>query len=289
LGKLTEFSEAIESPPALALTVAIMSQVDLETGQLQRALERVRRAIASLRGRGPVARLTLGVLGVNLALHLRDGALAREWTQEALHVVQMSGWYVVCASRHEQIAELCCFALEQGVLPEVAREFIRRQQLVPPAGSDPRKWPWPVKIHALGPLRLVISERDHHLPRGKARELFCALLASGGRDVPVTRLEDALWPESDGDRARRAFDTTLHRLRQLLPTPDLLQLKDQRLSLSPRVCWLDLWTDASGLRARSGRPNDSLETELLASEPDTPWLLAARTRLRSTSYRADEQ
>ncbi|HEX2735514.1 MAG TPA: hypothetical protein VHM70_28130 [Polyangiaceae bacterium] len=289
MGKLAQFSVAAESPVARTLTIGLLSQIDLETGQLERALVRVRRGSETLGNTSALSRMTLGNLGVNLALRLGDHELARSMTQETLNAAQASGWYVVNVSRREQVATLCGFALEQGILAEVARTFIRRRHLTPPAQFDAQQWPWPIKVHALGPLRVVVSEGEHHLPRGKARELFCALLASGGRDVPVTRLEDALWPESDGDRARRAFDTTLHRLRQLLPTPDLLQLKDQRLSLSPRVCWLDLWTDASGLRARSGRPNDSLETELLASEPDTPWLLAARTRLRSTSYRADEQ
>ena len=52
-------------------------------------------------------------------------------------------------------------------------------------------------------------------------------------------MADALWPDSEGDAARRTFDSALFRARSLLGTPAALVLKDGRISLDPGHCWTD--------------------------------------------------
>jgi DNA-binding SARP family transcriptional activator len=68
-----------------------------------------------------------------------------------------------------------------------------------------------------------------------------AIIAFGGKDVGDEQLIDALWPEADGDVANLSFRTTLHRLRQLIGKEGAIELKEGRLTLDPRYCWVDAW------------------------------------------------
>jgi adenylate cyclase len=108
----------------------------------------------------------------------------------------------------------------------------------PPRAAGPAP---AVRVQALG--RFAVEVRGKPLasaPRTARRplELLQALIASGGVDVPETRLSETLWPDADGDRAHRAFATTLHRLRRLLGH-ESLSLRQGRLTLEPRYCWVD--------------------------------------------------
>ena len=67
------------------------------------------------------------------------------------------------------------------------------------------------------------------------------LIALGGRDVGVEQITDALWPDSEGDKTRNAFEITLHRLRKLVAADNIVLVKDGRVSLDPRYCWVDVW------------------------------------------------
>jgi DNA-binding SARP family transcriptional activator len=67
------------------------------------------------------------------------------------------------------------------------------------------------------------------------------ILSLGGGTADRDRVMDALWSDADGDRARQAFATTLHRLRKLLGNPEALVLADNRLSLDRRLFRVDTW------------------------------------------------
>ena len=71
--------------------------------------------------------------------------------------------------------------------------------------------------------------------------LLKTLISLGGRNVSEARLTELLWPDADGDLAHQSFTAALSRLRKLLGTDDALVLKDGRLSLSNRHCWVDAW------------------------------------------------
>lgn len=75
---------------------------------------------------------------------------------------------------------------------------------------------------------------------GKPRELLQALIALGGRGVRESALTDALWPDADGDAARRVLNTTLHRLRRQLGDERTVRLSEGRLDLDERRCWADV-------------------------------------------------
>jgi len=71
--------------------------------------------------------------------------------------------------------------------------------------------------------------------------LLKALIALGGREVPEARLAELLWPDVDGDLAHHSFTVALSRLRKLLGKEETLVLKEGRLTLSNRHCWVDTW------------------------------------------------
>jgi LuxR family maltose regulon positive regulatory protein len=136
-------------------------------------------------------------------------------------------------------------ALLEGIEVEYVRELIRRHRLAPnPANPDLEKWPWAVKIHTLGRFGLLVDDRPVEFGRKVQQRplaLLKALIALGGRDVPEAQLAELLWPEADGDLAHKSFEVALSRLRKLLGKDDALVLKEGRLSLSNRNCWVDVW------------------------------------------------
>jgi DNA-binding SARP family transcriptional activator len=72
-------------------------------------------------------------------------------------------------------------------------------------------------------------------------ELLKVLVALGGQNVRSDQLADALWPRVDADYAHKSFTTTLHRLRRIFDDDEALTLRDTRLSLEPKLVWVDTW------------------------------------------------
>jgi DNA-binding SARP family transcriptional activator len=73
-------------------------------------------------------------------------------------------------------------------------------------------------------------------------ELLQALAVHGPAPVPVARLVDDLWPELDGDAARKSFDAALHRLRKLLGEHGVaLRLEGGAVHLDTTRVGCDLW------------------------------------------------
>jgi DNA-binding SARP family transcriptional activator len=105
-------------------------------------------------------------------------------------------------------------------------------------------WPRSLKIFTLGQFRLEKEGKPIQFSR-KAQQrplsMLKALIAFGGREVREDPISDALWPEADGDIAHESFATTLHRLRKLIGHEKVIQLREGRLTLDDRFCWVDVW------------------------------------------------
>lgn len=98
-----------------------------------------------------------------------------------------------------------------------------------------------VKIFTLGRFAVEIEGSSFSLAGkggSKPFSLLKALIAFGGEHVQKSQLVEALWPDSDGDRAHWAFATNLSRLRKLIGK-DAFFLEDNRLSFNPEICWVD--------------------------------------------------
>ena len=102
----------------------------------------------------------------------------------------------------------------------------------------------PVTIFTLGRFSLLINGQPADFGRKfpkRPLELLKAIIAQGGREISISRLTVMIWPDVDGDKATRSFDTTLHRLRKILNHDRVLVLRDGKLSLNARYCWVDVW------------------------------------------------
>ena len=158
-----------------------------------------------------------------------------------------------------------------------------------------------LRIRTLGCYRVELNGsalpgegRSH----GRPLQLLALLIAMGAREVPIVRLQEALWPDADGDRAHRSFATTLHRLRRLLGH-EALHLRDGRLSLSPRHCRVDALEFAGMPEPPAGAADaetwSALEVALesyrgafLEHELEDPAVLAARERLHAMFLRRSD-
>jgi len=136
-------------------------------------------------------------------------------------------------------------ALEEGIEVDYVRDLIRQNRVIPdPANPALEQWPWPVKVYTLGRFGLLADDRPVAFGRKvqqRPLSLLKALIALGGRDVSEVRLTELLWPEADGDLAHHSFAVSLSRLRKLLGKEDALVLKEGRLSVWNRHCWVDTW------------------------------------------------
>jgi ATP/maltotriose-dependent transcriptional regulator MalT/DNA-binding SARP family transcriptional activator len=143
------------------------------------------------------------------------------------------------------MAELAALALDAHVEVEYVRQLVQERKLVPAeAPVDVETWPWPVKIFTLGRFEVLIDERPLRFT-GKAQRkplaLLRALVGFGGERVREDRLSELLWPDADGDAARQALSTTLHRLRRLLRVEHALVRAEGGISLAREHCWVDVW------------------------------------------------
>jgi len=142
-------------------------------------------------------------------------------------------------------AGLCARALEEGIEVEHVRGLVQKSGLIPAEPPlDIEDWPWPVRIYTLGRFSLVRDGVEVVFSgRAKARPLHMlkAIVALGGRGVRTTELYDKIWPDSEGDSATSAFNTTLYRLRKLLGNDEAVELSDGLVSLNPRLVWVDTW------------------------------------------------
>jgi hypothetical protein len=121
----------------------------------------------------------------------------------------------------------------------------------------------PVRISLAGGLRVTVEDQPlawGRKPPRRLLELTALLALHAPHETPPHRLADDLYPELDGDAARRALDTALYRLRRLLPTgalqrgavgvklnPAVVQVERQ----GPAAHWLPEFEQAWAERARA--------------------------------------
>jgi LuxR family transcriptional regulator, maltose regulon positive regulatory protein len=200
-------------------------------------------------------------------------------------------------------ADLCAKALDAGIETDYALEMIRERGLLPPSPEvAPDAWPFPVRIYTLHGFGFERNGVRAQL-RGKAQHrplsLLKAVVALGGHAVPEAQIVEALWPDADGDAARRSLTIALHRLRRLLGCDEAIRMQDHQLTLDPRYAWVDAWAFERLLeQAQSDgtvRSRASIERALayyrapFLSADAEPWVLSMRELLRGKLLRAIER
>ncbi|HHJ13497.1 MAG TPA: hypothetical protein ENJ79_03850 [Gammaproteobacteria bacterium] len=186
------------------------------------------------------------------------------------------------------LAHLCALALAYGIETTYVRQLIQWNGLAMP--EDARllaAWPVAVRIYTLG--RFAIRVHGRHLSRQPAHnkpiKLLQALIALGGREVADHRLEEALWPDAEGDAAHRTLITNLQRLRKLLGVHDVIRYHDGRLTLDPRHCWVDAWAFEQESHGTAVQTLALYRGPFLRDEGDDDWLLPLRQRLHALALR----
>ena len=99
-------------------------------------------------------------------------------------------------------------------------------------------WPWPIRVITLGGFELMIHDSPFsysgRAPK-KILDLLKLLITSGKKGIHETPIQDALWPEMDGDRAHNIFSTTLHRLRKILGNEKAISFTLGKVSLNEKL------------------------------------------------------
>jgi len=168
--------------------------------------------------------------------------------------------------------------------------------------SEGDRQAYALRVFTLGRFALEVNSKALRFSgktQRKPLQLIKALVALGGESAPVGPLTESLWPDSEGDRAYRAFTSTLFHLRKLVGQ-GLLLLQDGRLSLDADACWVDareftrLLTEAeravAGGHGAEASPLLDRALELyrgpfLDGEFDPPEVLSARERLHGMFLR----
>ena len=200
----------------------------------------------------------------------------------------------------QTMSRLYAKALAHGIEEKYVAGVIRKRRLAPPQDAlSIENWPWLLQVHTLGRFA-VLKDGGPMDFAGKASrkplELLKALIAFGGAEVNQDALIDALWPETEGDRAQQSFEMALHRLRKLLDADAVLALKGQRLTLDARYVWVDSWAVERALQRLEAALQsdaapatlDSLERQLCSLYPGdflsgdaAAWAVERRERLRN--------
>ncbi len=297
------------APLFQALVCLSAVEVHLERGVPEAAEPVLRQAqdIAYATGSAQLACLC-AFMRTYYALKLRTGTIPEGDLRLGFGLARRHGYRNFSWWSPRMMTALCIKALEQGVHVEYVQGLVNARRLVPMAPPvHVEHWPWPVKVYTLGRFTLLVGNQPVHGKRKaqhKPLELFKTLIAQGGRDIGEESLTSVLWPDAEGDAARTAFDTTLHRLRKLLGNAQALILCDRKLSLDPCICWVDSWAferllseaetilanpaaDPAGdaLAQLTQRVQALYHGPFLGKESDAAWAVSLRERLRSRFLR----
>ena len=258
---------------------ANLAQVMLERGEVARARGELEAVIADARAsRLPSTECAALLLHAASLFRLGETERAGASLRDGLGLARELG----CVPHmpfmlRPTLARLVARALESGIEREFATDLVARWRLAPPS-ADEERWPWRIRVRALGAFELAI---DGDALEGSAKtqrkpvELLKCLIAFGGRDVGAAAVMQALWPEAEGDAAKRSFDVTLHRLRRLLGRDDAIVLEAGKLALNPEV----MWVDALAFERLAGRAEEALRGTARAPGMPVPELLDRALRL----------
>ena len=284
------------------------AQLATAEGDRRGAEAQVRSAeVIAERLRSPLLRVPVhfAAAGTAILAHDEDATLAA--LRAGFALARELGLRYIAAIRPKLLAEACALAMRRGIEPEYVRTLVRAWKLPPPPSAlRVKEWPRPFQVSTLGGFTLLHESKPVEFSSkgpGRPMELLKVLIALGGQNVRSDQLADALWPRVDADYAHKSFTTTLHRLRRIFDNDDALTLRETRLSLEPRLVWLDTWAldqllnELDGAlrepRARAEPVLRALTSEALAlyrgpflpDESEQPSYIACREQIRGKLLR----
>ncbi|MDC8449557.1 MAG: hypothetical protein LV473_14510 [Nitrospira sp.] len=276
-----------------------LAKVLVELGELAKAREQLNAALGYAR----VMRSSSTEVHCLLTLaqiFFKEGQVERgnESLREGLRIARLIDYLVLeYWWRPKVMAELLAHALEADIEVEYVRSVIRLRDLRAPSAGV-KHWPYPVKIATLGRFQVTIDNVPltySGKTQRKPLELLKYLCAAGAQGAQQDLIEEALWPDADGEAADQAFRTTLHRLRKLLRHDDAVQHSDRHVSLDPSLVSLDHLAFESKALAVDRTDSMALEQTLALYREHflhgetAPWILPVREQLRALFLNLAEQ
>jgi len=198
------------------------------------------------------------------------------------------------------MSRLCVKALEKGIEQEYVKQLIRIRHLQPQ--EDARLceiWPWPVVIKTFGGFS---QYKDDHLVKfsGKIQHkplvMLKAIVAAGEKGITEDRLIDAIWPDTEGDKALQSFKFTLHQLRKLTGNETIL-FRGGVVIVDPGSCWTDVRAFSEQISIAESLPQSGSDTskaicaaekalslykgEFLAGDEKLAWAVPLRERFKN--------
>jgi len=209
-----------------------------------------------------------------------NGEIPPDLTRRIVERAREHAWPGFATLLAPLAARICADALRMKVENEFVRHVIRERNLPAPEAYE-ASWPWPIRIHALGGLR--VTANDVPIPFGpkpprKPLELLKLLVARGPGTIDMAMVFEALWPDAEGAEARGAFDMAVLRLRKLLGRDDALRLDGGRIGFDPACVWVDAFAFQQGAI-------DDYPGPLFAGDVVAPWWATARERLHQRFLR----
>lgn len=185
------------------------------------------------------------------------------------------------------LAVLLGDAIALDIETAFVRDLIQRLDM-PAPDNAPLNWPWPVRAVTLGGFELSLRGEPLRFGRKVPRKilaLFKVLVCFGGRDVPESKVLDALWPDEEGDTAHGNCTMAVVRLRRLLGDARCVIQQGGMLSLDLRRCHVDalafdrLTADGTGDEDDVYNAIRSYGGQFLPQDDEVPWTRPLRERL----------
>lgn len=248
------------------------------------------------------------IYGARFAFDLGNEEQGLALLKQGLALGAQQGYVNMSRWNNETMSRLCAKALEYGIEVEYVEMLIRKRKLMPPnklprlrhpsllkrgsGGID--NWPYPIKIYTLGRFEIMKDGKSIESSgkvQKKPLDMLKAIIALGGEDVAEEQLTDAFWPDAEGDATHSTFKSTLHRLRKLIENDDALTIKEGRVTLDSRYCWVDAWAFQRLLAEIEGIGDDRIRQfvekgvsiyhgDFLASDKGRSWAVSMRERLK---------
>lgn len=178
---------------------------------------------------------------------LQEGGIkqARAAMHSALALCKQQGYTTLKLMNPRYLKDLLIWSYQQGIEKDCIKQCLKLLKIDEPDVIDiTTRVDKPIKINTLGLFTVTVGDQTLSYTRAgynKPFDMLKALITFGGQQINRSRIIDTLWPDAEGDCARRNFDTTLHRLRKLLKHSKALLLHGNQLTLDPRYVWVDVW------------------------------------------------
>jgi two-component SAPR family response regulator len=188
---------------------SVLADVALDSGELDEA-ETIFTGLVET-GQRRQFFIPLAMVYFGLAyIYLHDGrnAEAIEYASKSVAILEPIGTWQLYLDQGERARQVCQALLQAGRATPFVNQVLQR---LPDVARHK------VQVQCLGPFSVFVGEEEITQARWvstKARDLLAFFVTHRRQHVPLSQVEEAIWPEQGSQN--RAFHSALYRLRQAL-------------------------------------------------------------------------